>query len=78
MRCMTQLKANRQIKEIEVKGDEGAGKTRYRVITDDAIDIRETIFRLAVDNQWVLTELYRESLSLEEVFQHLTIEEAVS
>jgi ABC-2 type transport system ATP-binding protein len=75
---MMQLKANREIKEIEVKGDEGSGKTRYRVITDDMIDIRETIFQMAVDNQWILTELYRESLSLEEVFQHLTIEEAVS
>jgi hypothetical protein len=32
---------------------------------------------MAVENQWVLSELYRESLSLEEIFQHLTIEEAV-
>jgi ABC-2 type transport system ATP-binding protein len=75
---MAKLKATREIKEVELKGDEGTGKARFRVITDDSVDIRETIFRMAVDNQWVLTELYRESLSLEEVFQHLTIEEALS
>jgi ABC-2 type transport system ATP-binding protein len=75
---MAKLNANREIKEVELKGDEGTGKTRFRVITDDSVDIRETIFRMAIDNQWILTELYRESLSLEEVFQHLTIEETVS
>jgi len=72
------LKGNRDIRKIDVKGDEGPGKTRFRVITDGSVDIREAIFLMAVENQWVLSELYRESLSLEEVFQHLTIEEAVS
>ncbi len=72
------LKANRDIRKIDITGDEGSGKTRIRVITDGSVDIRETIFLMAVANQWVLSELYRESLSLEEVFQHLTIEEAVS
>jgi ABC-2 type transport system ATP-binding protein len=74
---MVKLKANREIKEIE-SSDEGAGKTRFRVITDDAVDIRETIFQMAVDNQWIVSELHRESLSLEAVFQHLTTEEALS
>ena len=72
------LKANRDIRKIDITDDEGSGKTRIRVITDGSVDIRETIFLMAVANQWVLSELYRESLSLEEVFQHLTIEEAVS
>ncbi len=75
---VAKLKENNQIREIEIKGEEGSGRMRYRVITEDTMDIRETIFRIAVENHWVLYELYRESLSLEEVFQHLTIEEVVS
>ncbi|MFA7684680.1 MAG: ATP-binding cassette domain-containing protein [Syntrophales bacterium] len=74
---ITRLKASRPVKNIECLGETGEGIWRFRVITDDDIDIRETIFRMAVDNQWVLTELYRESLSLEEVLQHLTVEEVV-
>src|SRR5262249_38801048 len=35
-------------------------------------DLRKTIFRAAVDNQWTLLELARESASLEDVFRHLT------
>jgi len=75
---MFKFRAMPEVKEIELKGEEGAGRMKYRIITDDAIDMRETIFRVAVDNQWVLMELYRESLSLEEVFQHLTVTEAAS
>ena len=71
------LKSRGDIKKIEIKGDEGSWKTRFRVITDGSVDIREAVFMMAVENQWVLSELYRESLSLEEIFQHLTIEEAV-
>ena len=72
------LKGNPDIRKIDIKGEEGSGRTRFRVITDGSVDVREAIFLMAVENQWVLSELYRESLSLEEVFQHLTIEEAVS
>jgi ABC-2 type transport system ATP-binding protein len=35
-------------------------------------DLRKSIFRAAVDNQWTLLELARESASLEDVFRHLT------
>ena len=35
-------------------------------------DLRRAIFRAAVDNHWPLLELVRESVSLEEVFRHLT------
>src|SRR3954451_24124850 len=38
-------------------------------------DLRKTIFRAAVDNQWTLLELVRESASLEDVFRHLTTQE---
>ncbi|HEY4186678.1 MAG TPA: ATP-binding cassette domain-containing protein [Polyangia bacterium] len=35
-------------------------------------DLRRAIFRAAVDNHWPLLELVRESVSLEDVFRHLT------
>ena len=42
-------------------------------------DLRKAIFRAAVDNQWPLLELARESASLEDVFRNLTTgEEAKS
>jgi ABC-2 type transport system ATP-binding protein len=41
-------------------------------------DLRKTIFRAAVDNQWTLLELARESASLEDVFRHLTTGEETS
>jgi len=75
---MAQFRAMPEVKEIELKGEEGVGQMKYRIITADLVDMRETIFRMAVDNHWVLMELYRESLSLEEVFQHLTVTEAAS
>jgi hypothetical protein len=34
--------------------------------------LRRSLFRAAVDNHWPLLELVRESVSLEDVFRHLT------
>jgi ABC-2 type transport system ATP-binding protein len=41
-------------------------------------DLRKTLFRAVVDNQWTLLELARESASLEDVFRHLTTGEETS
>ena len=38
-------------------------------------DVREAIFRLAVERQWVLRELVQVDVSLEDVFIHLTTKE---
>jgi ABC-2 type transport system ATP-binding protein len=58
-------------------GGEGGG-SRFEVIasgtTGDSIE--EEIFRCAVSNGWVLTEMRREVQSLEQVFQRLTRGEA--
>jgi ABC-2 type transport system ATP-binding protein len=47
---------------------------RYEVIATgvEGEAIQEAIFRMAVDNRWVLTEMTPESQSLEQVFQRLT------
>jgi len=52
-----------------------AGEDRYRVEHESDADPRESIFRLAVERAWVLTELAAERTSLEDVFVRLTTRE---
>ena len=55
-----------------VEVEEAAGETRARILCLPGADPREEVFRLAVANGWVLRELTREALSLEDVFVRLT------
>jgi gliding motility-associated transport system ATP-binding protein len=48
------------------------GETRARLTCLQGSDPREDVFRLAVDKGWVLRELAREAMSLEDVFVRLT------
>ncbi|MDQ2979409.1 MAG: DUF4162 domain-containing protein, partial [Acidobacteriota bacterium] len=48
------------------------GETRVRVDGAPDADLAEEIFRLAVARGWVLRELARDSVSLEDVFVRLT------
>ena len=41
-------------------------------------DVRPDLYRIAVENGWVLTELHREEARLEDVFRQLTSEKAYS
>lgn len=60
------------VKDITTQPQPG-GKTRLRIVaSQDAADANERIFGLAVENNWTLSELYQESLSLEDVFLKLT------
>ena len=45
---------------------------RYQIKTHQGEAICEELFHLAVNNHWVLTELRRDSLSLEDIFLQLT------
>jgi ABC-2 type transport system ATP-binding protein len=49
-----------------------AGALAFAIDGAATEDLRKSIFRAAVDNQWTLLELARESASLEDVFRHLT------
>ena len=60
----------------EVDIEEAPGETRARVLCAANADPREEIFRLAVERGWVLRELSREALSLEDVFVRLTRHDA--
>ena len=55
-----------------VEVEESAGETRARIHCLPGADPREDVFRLAVENGWVLRELAREALTLEDVFVRLT------
>lgn len=51
------------------------GRSRYEVVSPSGGDMEEALFRLAVDNGWVMTELHSTVLSLEQVFLQLTMGE---
>jgi len=58
-----------------VEIEEAPGETHARVACAQGSDPREEVFRLAVERGWVLRELSREALSLEDVFIRLTRQE---
>ncbi|HTX19958.1 MAG TPA: ATP-binding cassette domain-containing protein [Bacteroidota bacterium] len=45
---------------------------RFLISSQKGVDIREEIFRQAVNEHWVILEMHREATSLEEVFHKLT------
>ncbi len=51
------------------------GAYRWTLRGRNGQDIREDLFKLAVEQGWTLRELWRERATLEEVFLHLTTEE---
>jgi ABC-2 type transport system ATP-binding protein len=61
-----------------VEVEESAGETRARILCLPGADPREDVFRLAVENGWVLRELVREALTLEDVFVRLTRHDEVT
>ena len=58
-----------------VEIEDAPGETRARLVCAQGADPREEVFRLAVERGWVLRELSREALSLEDVFVRLTRQE---
>lgn len=60
----------------EATSDE-EGALRYKIIPSDGGGETEDLFRLAVQNGWVITELYKEKATLEDVFRQLTTQDEV-
>jgi len=50
----------------------GAGELRVALTAADGADLREDLFRLAVEQGWTLVELTRQQNTLEDVFRELT------
>ncbi len=55
-----------------VTASNGQGETRLEIVHGSGLDLRETVFRAAVERGWVLLELAEEKASLEDVFVRLT------
>jgi len=51
---------------------------RYLLDGDRSVDVREPIFRLAVQRGWVLLELAEEKVSLEDIFVRLTTQDVAA
>ena len=65
------LQALSNIESVEYGGGEN-GAHRFSLFAAKGSDIREEVFRQAVQERWVLLELTRKATSLEEVFHKLT------
>jgi ABC-2 type transport system ATP-binding protein len=65
----------RKLKNVEkatqISAGDGGSK-RFTIECTSGVDLREELFRLAVQNQWVILELRKEQASLEDVFRQLT------
>lgn len=53
------------------------GRFIFNIDTDLEIDIREDLFKLAVQQGWIIYEMRKEIISLEDVFLKLTSDEAI-
>jgi ABC-2 type transport system ATP-binding protein len=70
------LRSMKEVKDFKVKGGEGNHRTRFEVISAGGIDLSEDLFQMVAENGWTLSELHQETLSLEDVFQQLTLKES--
>ena len=61
-----------QITDVKAIQDLGNNLNKYEIGCLDEVDINESVFNLVKNNNWVLTELYREQATLEDVFLKLT------
>lgn len=61
------------VTSVEPADGEGDGTLGFRIRSAGAADPREGIFRAAVQGNFVLLDLHRERLSLEDTFRQLTV-----
>jgi ABC-2 type transport system ATP-binding protein len=70
------LRGLQGVQAIHLK-EEGQDRVRYAISVGDGANLEEEVFQMVVRKGWVLTELHRETVSLEEIFLRLTTEEPV-
>jgi ABC-2 type transport system ATP-binding protein len=61
------------VASVERADDEGDGTLGFRIRAAGGIDPREGLFRAAVERSFVLLDLHRERVSLEDTFRQLTV-----
>jgi len=70
------LKTLKKVKSFTAQKTEADGRTRFEIISAGEENLNEDLFRMVAENGWVLSELHQEALSLEDVFQQLTLKES--
>ena len=60
--------------KVSVVGQEllDDAETLFTLSSDQKVDLRPELFKMAVEKNWVLTELHRDQANLEDVFRQLT------
>ncbi len=67
------LQAIPGVREVSYEG--GDPVARFTLKPEKTLDLREQVFRKIARNEWVLLEMRRETISLEDIFVSLTTEE---
>ncbi len=70
IRSMAQKISDVQVTKIETQNGSQIAHIEY----PNSIDPRRDIYQFAVQNQWIILEMSRYKVSLEDVFRNLTIE----
>ena len=70
------LNTMKKVRNFTPQGTEADGRTRFEIISTGEENINEDLFRMAAENGWALSELHQKTLSLEDVFQQLTLKES--
>jgi ABC-2 type transport system ATP-binding protein len=75
---MITLEFNKEVSAEQLQQLSGVGSVRslgnkrWELTADSGKDVREQVFRFAVDQQLILLEMHKEEYSVEDVFQQLT------
>jgi ABC-2 type transport system ATP-binding protein len=68
----TKLENLENVEKVEQIASNGEDLKRFNLECTKGVDLREKLFRLAVENNWVLLEMRQEQASLEDIFRQLT------
>ncbi len=68
---LPKLKTVPNVENVELRASNGTVHS-FQLHTAQGSDVRESLFRRAVTEQWILLEMTRQATSLEEVFHKLT------
>jgi len=69
LRILREMENVEEVKETDKEAEEVYG---YEITPKTGVDLREYLFLSIKDNGWSMIELYRKSVSLEDVFKDLT------
>ncbi len=69
---LTKLLKLKNVEKVEQISSNEADLKKFALECAQGVDLRENIFRLAMENNWIILELRKEQVSLEDVFRQLT------